>query len=93
MTELDNYRKQIDLIDKKLIDLLADRFSFSSRIGEIKKEKEIPVLQANRWDDILASRKQYALRTGLNEKFTVDFLQLIHDESLRIQKVITGTPE
>jgi chorismate mutase len=93
MTDLDKYRKQIDMIDKKLIDLLADRFSYSSRIGEIKKEMEIPVLQTNRWDDILASRKQYALKSGLNERFTVGFLQLIHDESLRIQKMITGTAE
>ena len=90
MTELEKYRDHIDRIDKKLIDLLAGRFAYSARIGRIKREQGISVLQSGRWDDIMASRKEYAIKTGLSEKFTGDFLQLVHQESIRIQHEITG---
>jgi chorismate mutase len=88
MSELDKYREDIDRIDKKLIDLLADRFDYSARIGEFKAGQGIPFLQSSRWDNILSSRKEYALKAGLSQEFTMDFLQLVHNESLRIQKEI-----
>jgi chorismate mutase len=90
MTELEKYREHIDRIDKKLIDLLAGRFTFSSRIGKLKQEHRISVLQSSRWDKILSSRKEYAINAGLSEKFTEDFLNLIHRESIRIQNEISG---
>jgi chorismate mutase len=90
MTELDKYRDNIDNIDKKLIDLLASRFSFSIRIGELKEKKGIPILQSTRWDDILSSRQEYAIKAGLSEVFTRDFLQLVHNESIRIQQEVTA---
>ena len=92
MTELEKYRDQIDRIDKKLIDLLAGRFKHSVSIGKIKKNEGISVLQSGRWDKILSSRKEYAIKAGLTEDFTEEFLQLIHHESIRIQKEIIDIP-
>jgi chorismate mutase len=89
MTELEKYREQIDGIDKKLIDLLAERFKYSARIGELKHKRGISVLQSNRWDSIMASRKEYAVKAGLTGKFTADFLCLVHNESIRIQNEIS----
>lgn len=91
MTELEKYRDHIDMIDKKLIDLLAQRFIYSVRIGDIKRKQGISVLQTGRWDDVLASRKKYAIKAGLSEKFTKEFLTLIHRESIRIQDEISGS--
>lgn len=86
MTELDRYRDKIDRTDTELLDMLARRFSYSQRIGEIKREKGMPVVQSDRFDEILTSRKRQAIEAGLSEKFTEDFLRLIHTESVRIQK-------
>jgi chorismate mutase len=90
MTEIEKYREKIDAVDRKLIDLLAERFEYSSRIGEIKHKQNISVLQSGRWDSIMASRKEYAMKAGLSEKFTCDFLRLVHNESIRIQDQISG---
>lgn len=90
MTELEKFRDHIDRIDRKLIDLLKDRFDHSAIIGRIKTERGIPVLQSGRWDEILSSRKEYAIKTGLSPEFTEEFLQLVHKESIRIQEEITG---
>ncbi len=91
MTELDRYRADIDRADMELIDLLARRFMYARRIGEIKKRMGIPVVQSDRFGEILSSRKRYAIDAGLSEKFTEDFLELIHSESVRIQKETSGT--
>lgn len=94
MTELEKYREQIDIIDKKLIDILAGRFVFSAHIGNIKRDSGIQILQSDRWDDVMASRKEYAIKAGLSEQFTEDFLKLIHKESIRIQNDIArNAPE
>ncbi len=90
MTELEKFRDNIDRIDRKLIDLLKDRFEYSAVIGEIKTQQGIPVLQSERWDKILSSRKEYAIKAGLSPEFTEEFLQLVHRESIRIQEEITG---
>ncbi len=90
MTELEKCRDHIDHIDKELIDLLARRFRYAERIGRIKREQGISVLQSARWDNILSSRREYAIKAGLSEMFTRDFLQLVHSESIRIQEGING---
>ncbi len=90
MNELEKYREKIDQIDKRLIDMLAERFVYASHIGKIKKKKGIELLQSSRWDSVLASRKEYAISAGLTEDFTEGFLNLIHKESLRIQDQITS---
>ena len=88
MTELEKYRDQIDGIDRQLIDLLKKRFACSKEIGKVKNREGIPVVQSDRWDEILSSRKDYAINAGLSENFVMDFLQLVHQESIRIQKNI-----
>ena len=86
MTELEKHRENIDRLDKQLIDLLTERFLYSRKIGEIKGREGISVLQSERWDRIMSSRKEYAVKAGLPEIFTEEILQLIHAESIRIQQ-------
>lgn len=90
MTELEKYRENIDRIDKQLINLMAERFRYSAQIGAIKKSEGLSVLQSERWDEIISSRREYAAKAGLSEKFTGEIFQHIHDESIRIQQEIAG---
>ncbi len=46
--ELKDYRKQIDRIDREIVALLEERFELSSAIGAYKKERGLPVLDAQR---------------------------------------------
>jgi chorismate mutase len=45
MNELENYRKNIDELDKNLIEILAKRFEIVKKVGEYKKENNINSLQ------------------------------------------------
>jgi len=57
---LELYRKQIDEIDVQIIDLLAKRFEVVKKVGEYKKERNIPPLQPERWQQVLQTRKNLA---------------------------------
>ena len=48
MTKLDGYRLEIEKIDKELFDLIAKRMAISSKIGEYKKENDLPIFDAQR---------------------------------------------
>ena len=82
-------RRQIDQIDNELIELLAKRLNISREIGTYKKEHNIPIVQASRFDDIMRSRVLAAKSMGMGEEFMKQILSSIHEESVRLQLEIT----
>lgn len=85
---LENLRLEIDLIDQKLLSLLADRMKIAKNIGEIKKQNNVTVLQSNRWNDILESTINKAKNLNLNDEFVKSYMEAIHIESIRIQNIV-----
>lgn len=83
-------RRQIDKCDDELIELLARRMRISREIGQYKKEHSMPVLQAQRYDEILARRAAQAGQAGMDGEFMRTVLQAIHQESVRQQMEVLG---
>lgn len=54
---LDDLRKEIDTIDRAIIELLAKRFSVVKKIGEYKKIHKLSPLDASRWNALISSLK------------------------------------
>jgi len=79
------YRKELDLIDTNLIDLLKDRMGISEGIGELKKKENVAILQSARWADILAKMIDRGQKNGLNKEFVEQIFRAIHVESINIQ--------
>lgn len=78
-------RQQIDQIDNELLEALGKRMRISREIGQYKKEHNMPVVQTNRYDDILNSRARAAEELGMNGEFMKAVYQAIHEESVRQQ--------
>ena len=78
-------RQQIDQIDNELIEALAKRMRVSREIGQYKKEHSMPVLQTNRYDDVLNTRAKSAEEMGMSGEFMKTVYQAIHEESVRQQ--------
>ncbi|MDE7450687.1 MAG: chorismate mutase, partial [Alistipes sp.] len=78
-------RAEIDRLDDELLDLLARRMAVSREIGRYKKEHAMPVLQAARYEELLARRIQQAEASGMDADFMRRLLQAIHEESVRQQ--------
>jgi chorismate mutase len=82
---LDSIRHQIDNIDFEVIQLLAKRMKLSEEIGLHKKHNKISVLQVQRWNEILEKAKQMGREQGLSEGFISNYLNAVHQESIKRQ--------
>lgn len=85
---LNELRRQIDELDNQLLDLLAKRMRISREIGLYKKEHDMPILQATRYDEILNKRVEQACNMDMDGEFMKTILAAIHEESIRQQMVI-----
>jgi len=81
-------RRQIDILDNDLLELLAKRMRVSQEIGTYKKEHNMPILQAQRYDEILKNRIGQAEKMGMDGDFMKTVLMAIHEESVRQQMLI-----
>ncbi|RKN78578.1 bifunctional 3-deoxy-7-phosphoheptulonate synthase/chorismate mutase type II [Ulvibacterium marinum] len=87
-SRLNNLRAQIDIIDNQLIDMLGKRMKVSDGIGELKKQRNVAVLQTNRWNSILGKMILEGESKGLSEEFVLKMFKAIHQESINHQEKI-----
>ncbi len=87
-SKLSNLRAQIDVIDNQLIDTLGKRMKISDGIGQLKKQKNVAVLQSNRWNQILGAMILEGEANGLSEEFVLRMFKAIHQESINHQEKI-----
>ena len=77
--------QQIDELDNQIMDVLAKRMRVCREIGQYKKEHNMTVLQANRYNEILAKRGAQGSLCGLGAEFVAHVFESIHEESVRQQ--------
>ena len=85
-SKLSELRSVIDDIDINLLALIKKRCEVVQEIGKLKEEYNITPLQQERWNEILQTRKEWAMALDLPEKFIEGFLELLHILSLDIQE-------
>lgn len=78
-------RHQIDELDNQLMDLLAKRMRVCREIGQYKKEHNMTVLQAARYNEILDKRGVQGAMCGMSAEFAAKIFENIHEESVRQQ--------
>ena len=55
---LSDWRRRIDEIDKKLVELLNERSRCALEIGKLKQEANIPLYQPDRENEVLANAER-----------------------------------
>ncbi|MPM16569.1 hypothetical protein SDC9_62950 [bioreactor metagenome] len=85
---LEALRREIDEADERLIRILAQRLDIVKRMGVVKRDAGMTIMQGGRWKSLVEDRLKRAESLGLNDEFIRELLQVIHDESLRIQMEI-----
>ncbi len=91
--QLNIWRNEIDQLDDELLHLLQKRLSYSEKIGELKKEKQVSIFQPDRWKYILDEMNRKGSALGINPGFIRNLFIQIHDESIRIQGEIVNKEE
>ncbi|MCF6280468.1 MAG: bifunctional 3-deoxy-7-phosphoheptulonate synthase/chorismate mutase type II [Flavobacteriaceae bacterium] len=89
--ELTNLRTQINVADNQLIGILGKRMKVSDKIGELKKDKNVAILQSRRWNEILGNMILEGESKGLSEEFVLRMFKAIHQESINHQKKIINS--
>lgn len=82
---LEQFRSRIDTLDDSLVRILAERLDIASKIGELKKENNITVLQTQRWEKLLKNVVATGESAGLDSEFIKQIFELIHQESIKRQ--------
>jgi chorismate mutase len=85
---LDKLREQINHIDDELMQLISQRMSIAEKIGEYKRNNNVTILQATRWNEVLDKALLKAGKVGLSEEFIDRYMDAIHMESINRQNKI-----
>lgn len=89
LRELGRCRSEIDQIDHELFDLLSRRMQISDRIGEIKRQNEVIILQSERWSEVVERVLSRAEQLRLSPEFLQKILEAIHTESIAHQSSVS----
>lgn len=93
MHSLGTFREQIDNIDDAIFDLLARRMKISEKIGRVKKDNDVAILQSDRWGSIRRRILAQAPKLDLSPDFLNRILDIIHIESIYRQNSIMNRGE
>jgi monofunctional chorismate mutase len=85
MASLNDYRKQINTIDDELRKLFLMRLEISQKIGDYKREHELPIYDEKREKQIKQHQRQMINNDALWVYFE-PFYQVILDISKEVQK-------
>lgn len=79
---LSSLRQNIDLLDQQLIETLVKRMKIADKIGAIKKEQNVAILQSEQWNKVLEQMTDYGIPNGLSLAFIQKIFKAIHQESI-----------
>jgi chorismate mutase len=81
-------RMQIDGYDEKLLEIIGNRMQIVDQIGLLKKEKNVAILQNQRWNAILHKMTIEGKEMGLSPDFIMQLFKAIHQESISHQEKV-----
>jgi chorismate mutase len=84
-------RMQIDGYDEKLLEIIGNRMQIVDQIGMLKKEKNVAILQNQRWNEILLKMTTEGKEMGLSPDFIMQLFKAIHQESINHQEKVMHT--
>jgi len=77
------YRKKIDELDKKIIQLLGERIEAAKAIGAYKMAHNVAVVQPDRFKKVLQQAISEGQKVGLSAAFIRKLYAAVHAESVR----------
>lgn len=83
--ELPELRVSIDEIDHAIVQLLSQRMQVCREVAEIKEHTGTTVIQPQRVRDVLASRRQWAIDSGVDADFAEQLFRILLAETHRIE--------
>jgi chorismate mutase len=83
MEDLSKFRKEIDKLDKELIEIIKQRLIICKKLGDFKMKNGLRVRDRKREKQIIADKIE---KSSLDSRFIKKLFKLIMKESRRLQK-------
>lgn len=91
---LDQFRVQIDDVDRRIVALLNERTAVVENIGRVKREAKLPVYEPKREDQVFANISSANQGPLTNHSVRGIFERIIDEmRSIQRQRMIQTTPE
>jgi len=74
-------RNEIDEIDSKLVDLLAQRLAVTTKVGQLKSQHGVPIYAPDREAMLVAKRREQAVVNGVSPQLIEDILRRMMRDS------------
>ena len=88
LIQIEKFRSELDDLDEELINVISRRMELVREIGAVKKEKNIAVLQPERFRAMREALSRRAAKNELSPEFISLFLEAVHQESITQQERI-----
>ena len=85
---LESLRGNIDELDRRLIEVLANRMNYVDEIAHLKKKSDVTILQVSRYHKMLEDRILQAKNKNINPDFIKGIFEVIHQNSIKRQEAI-----
>lgn len=84
-SQLSEIREKIAGFDDRIFDLLTARLNISEEVGEFKRKNNITILQQEHWENVIKNRIDKHTDYNLTQVFIRQFMDAMHQESIRRQ--------
>lgn len=91
--DLEKYRMLINETDAQLVQILAQRLNYVSKIGVLKKNNQATVFQPDRWQQVKEQAAKQADQNKICQDFVKDIFKMIHEQSVMVQNQIINGEE
>lgn len=85
MRDLTSLRTEINQLDKQLWEIIGKRVDVARQIGEWKHAHGEPIVQTQRYQEVLKHCKQVGLQYGLSEEVIHEVMNALQTESIRVE--------
>jgi chorismate mutase/prephenate dehydrogenase len=76
-SSLDRLRENIDAIDSKLVELLAQRRKVIEQVTEVKQQHDLPTFHPAREENLISKRRAQAEQAGLDPDYIEDLFRTV----------------
>lgn len=87
---LEECRQRLDELDTTLISTIAERMKLCAEIAQLKRDGQIPMMQPHRLAHVRAKSVEEGRIGGLDEGFINRLLDVMFEESCRLEDLIIG---
>lgn len=92
MNTLEQFRREIDMLDANIIETLGHRFEVCRKIARLKKQEFIPMMQHGRVEEVHRRCAELGRQHGVSADLVHAIYRLIIDETCEMENGIIGAP-